>query len=216
PRASLPGLDSVLHQVARRMGDRVMYSSLDPDRRSSINRKAFELLEKARLVQRIQATSPAGLPLSANIHPKKFKAAMLDVGLMQRLCGVRSEAAIGQDDLLAIYRGRLAEQFVAQELVAWHRPELFFWAREAKSSTAEVDFLTVKNGQIYPVEVKSGPSGRLRSLHLLLEAFPNCPTGIVLSTGPHHELPEQRLTFLPLYAAATISDPRWDPCGPLL
>jgi predicted AAA+ superfamily ATPase len=113
---------------------------------------------------------------------------------------------IVNDDLLSIYRGKLAEQFVAQELIAWHSRELFYWARSAKSSNAEVDYLTVQNGKIYPVEVKSGPSGRLKSLHLMLKSYPNCPAGLVLYSGPHKELPEQKLTFMPLYATAAIGD----------
>jgi predicted AAA+ superfamily ATPase len=113
---------------------------------------------------------------------------------------------IKHEDLLSIYRGKLAEQFVAQELIAWHGSNLYYWARDAKNSNAEVDFLTVKKGEIYPVEVKSGPSGKLRSLHLMLENYPNCPKGLVLYSGPYKELPGQKLSFLPLYATPDIGD----------
>jgi predicted AAA+ superfamily ATPase len=77
--------------------------------------------------------------------------------------------------LLAMYRGKLAEQFVAQELLAWHNSDLFYWSHEARSSTAEIDYLTVFEGNIYPIEVRSGAGGSLRSLHLMLEKYPNCP-----------------------------------------
>jgi len=33
------------------------------------------------------------------------------------------ELELQQENLLAIYRGKLAEQFVAQEFIAWHGPE---------------------------------------------------------------------------------------------
>jgi len=56
----------------------------------------------------------------------------------------------------------------------------------------------------HPVEIKSGASGRLKSLHLLLETYPNCPSGYVFSTMPYSELPKQKLIFLPLYYAYTI------------
>ena len=46
-----------------------------------------------------------------------------------------------------MYRGKLAEQFVAQELIACHASELFYWAREARGSNAEVDYLVVREGQ---------------------------------------------------------------------
>lgn len=113
-----------------------------------------------------------------------------------------------QENLLAMYRGKLAEQFVAQELMAWHSPELFYWARDARGSNAEVDYLVVREGRIYPVEVKSGAGGSLRSLHLMLENYPNCPQGLVLYTGPYKTLPGQKLVFLPLYNTATIADQR--------
>lgn len=97
----------------------------------------------------------------------------------------------------------MAEQFVGQELMAAGQDELYYWAREAKSSTAEVDFLITVEGRIHPVEVKSGAAGRLRSLHLLLESHPNCSHGLAFSCPPYAELPEQKLIFLPLYYAYT-------------
>ena len=58
-----------------------------------------------------------------------------------------------------------------------------------------------KDGNIIPIEVKSGSAGRLRSLHLLLKSYLNCPFGLVFSSAPYSELPEQKLKFLPLYYA---------------
>ena len=60
------------------------------------------------------------------------------------------------------------------------------------------------DGQICPVEVKSGAAGRLRSLRLLMDTYPNCRTGYVLSCAPYTESPEQKLVFLPLYYAGTL------------
>ena len=118
------------------------------------------------------------------------------------------ELELQQENLLAMYRGKLAEQFVAQELLAWHSSELFYWARETRGSSAEVDFLVIRQGKIYPVEVKSGPSGSLRSLHLMLEKYQNCPQGLVLYSGTSNKLLDQKLQFLPLYCVSTIGDQR--------
>ncbi len=52
--------------------------------------------------------------------------------------------------------------------------------------------------------MKSGPSGRLRSLHLLLAEYPRCAPGLVLSEAPYAELPGQGLVFVPLYYAGTL------------
>ena len=69
---------------------------------------------------------------------------------------------------------------------------------------AEVDYLVASGGRAVPIEVKSGPAGRLRSLHLLLREYPRCAPGLVLSEAPYAELPEQGLAFVPLYYAGTL------------
>ena len=63
----------------------------------------------------------------------------------------------------------------------------------------------IQNGKIYPVEIKAGSAGSLRSLHLMLETYPDCPAGIVLSSRPYSVLPEQKLVFAPLYSAAQLN-----------
>jgi predicted AAA+ superfamily ATPase len=110
-----------------------------------------------------------------------------------------------EDDLLGVYRGALAEQLVGQELLAGGQAELFFWSREARGSSAEVDSLATVGSSIRPIEVKSSAAGRLRSLHLLLATFPACRPGYVLSARPYAELPEQGLVFAPLYFAGSLA-----------
>lgn len=208
PRVDKTCLDTVFLSAARRIGDQIKYTQLDEGHTGPTNRKAFDLLSKARVIHKIPSCDPSGLPLGATANPKIFKAIILDIGLLQRLAQVPVEFELKQDNLLGMYRGRLAEQFVAQELIAWHSSELFYWSRNARGSSAEVDFLVVREGDIYPVEVKSGPSGRLRSLHHMLSKYKNCPQGLVLHGGTFQTLAKQKLTFLPLYAAATIGDLR--------
>jgi len=53
---------------------------------------------------------------------------MLDIGLMQRLCQVPVELELQQENLLVMYWGKLAEQFVGQELLAWHSSDLYYWS----------------------------------------------------------------------------------------
>jgi uncharacterized protein len=206
PKVDISCLDAVFLNAAKSVGEQLKYTQLNAAHSYQTNHKAFDLLVKARVLHKIPACDPSGLPLGASVNQKKFKACMLDIGLLQRLCQIPVDTEIAQEDLLSIYRGKLAEQFVAQELLAWHNKELFYWSRNAKNSNAEVDYLTIQNGKIYPIEVKSGPGGKLKSLHIMLEKYPNCPKGLVLYSGPYKELLEQRLTFLPLYATPIIGD----------
>ncbi len=208
PRMDVSCLDAVFLNVAKSVGDQLKYTRLNDGHSGQTNRKAFELLTKAKLIHKIPVCDPSGLPLGATANPKKFKGCMLDIGLLQRLCQMPAELELKQENLLAMYRGKLAEQFVAQELLAWHTRELFYWARDARGSNAEIDYLVVRDGKIFPVEVKSGAGGSLRSLHLMLEKYPDCPKGLVLYSGSYKELPEQKLVFLPLYSVSTIGDKR--------
>ncbi|MGH7596604.1 MAG: ATP-binding protein [bacterium] len=194
-------LNAVLAATAKHVGHQIKYSQLAEGFSNPTIKKAFDLLCLAQVIRKVPATSPAGLPLGAAASERKFKALMLDVGLMQHLCGMPVDIEFAKTDLLSIYQGALAEQFVGQELVAAGQSDLYYWAREAKSSSAEVDYLIVQAGKIYPLEVKSGASGKLKSLHLLLQNYLNCPAGYVFSSALYSELPEQKLIFLPLYYA---------------
>jgi predicted AAA+ superfamily ATPase len=205
PHIATESLDAVFEYIGKNIGSQLKYTHLDQGHSYKTNQKALNLLVKAMIVHKIPSTNPSGLPLGSSIS-NKFKACMLDIGLMQRLCEMDMISEWNKDSLLAMYRGSLAEQFVAQELLAWHTKNLYYWSRSAKSSNAEVDYLIVRAGRIYPIEVKSGPAGRLKSLHMCLAAYPNCPEGWVLQDSPYKELPEQKLVFWPLYATPQLGN----------
>ncbi|MFI4911119.1 MAG: ATP-binding protein [Sedimentisphaeraceae bacterium JB056] len=206
PSVNIECLEAVFQQVAISTGEQIKYSRLCDEFSGPTNRKAIDLLFKARLLNKIPACDPSGLPLGASANGKKFKTSMLDIGLLQRLCEVRVDIEIAGNDLLSIYKGKLAEQFVAQEMIAWHNHQLHYWSRNSKSSNAEIDYLTTKDGIIYPIEIKAGKSGKLRSLHSMLDIYSNCPQGWVVSNRKYHELPEQKLVFWPLYATPLLGD----------
>ncbi|MDA3791514.1 MAG: AAA family ATPase [Desulfobacula sp.] len=204
PRIDPICLDAVFLNVAKSIGEQLKYTRLNEWHSGQTNRKAFDLLARAKVIHKISACNPSGLPLGATANHKKFKASFLDIGLLQRLCQVPVELELQQENLLAMYRGKLAEQFIAQELIAWHDSNLFYWSRDARGSNAEVDYLIVCKGKIYPIEVKSGAGGSLKSLHLMLENYSNCPEGFVFYHGMYQNLSDQKLVFFPLYAIAGI------------
>jgi len=206
PRVSHECLNTVLSSVSKSIGDQLKYSRLDLAHSYQTNRKALHALSFAKILHKILACDPSGLPLGASANSQKFKACFLDIGLLQRMAQLNPHHQFQEHDLLSLYRGRLAEQFVAQEILAWHEKELFYWSRDTKSSNAEVDYLALRGGSIYPVEVKAGPAGRLKSLHLMLDTYPMCKQGWVLQSGAYKELPEQKLVFWPLYATPHLGD----------
>lgn len=193
-------LDAVFGAIAQQVGSQVKYSRLAEGYSNPTLKRAFELLCLANVVRKVSSADPSGLPLGATASAKMFKALMLDIGLMRYLSGMPADLEYAKTDLLAIYRGAMAEQFVGQEMAVAQNGSLYYWDRQAKSSSAEVDYLAVLDGLIHPVEVKSGAAGSLKSLHLFLSTYPNCGGGLVFSARPYAELPEQKITFLPLYS----------------
>jgi predicted AAA+ superfamily ATPase len=204
-------LDDVLRSTARSVGQQVMYSRLAAGYQGQVIKRCFDLLARARVVERVPSASPAGLPVASSPGHGRFKATLLDIGLMQRLNAMPHDIDVTSASLLSLYRGALAEQFVGQELRAALKDPpmgdvLHYWSRagEARGSSAEVDYLVAMDGRIVPIEVKSGPAGKLRSLHLLLREYPQCAPGLVLSEAPFARLPEQGLVFAPLYYAGHL------------
>ena len=180
------------------------YAALSRDHTGGTNKKALELLAKARLVKISKAAASTGVPFDLDVAPR-IKPFSGDIGLYQAMCGRPAEETLRERDLLAVYNGALAEQFVAQELVAsLGGDEPHWWKRDAKNAHAEIDFMVALNGRAQPIEVKSGAAGRLKSLHQFLKETPEGPDAVVFSSAPFGEIPEQRLRFLPIYYAGSL------------
>ncbi len=201
-RAAIDSLDHLMRSVPSHVGSQIKYTRLDPDQRIEKTKASLRILEQALVLQIVKSSDAAGLPLNANASPKVMKLLFLDVGLMQYNCGIYPPDILKAKDLSNVYKGALAEQFVGQELLAAGGSEnfkLFYWSRAKKSSSAEVDYLYVKKGRIFPIEVKSGPGGKLKSLHIFLNEHPNIKKGYVMSPVVFEKQHVDRLTFIPVY-----------------
>lgn len=164
------------------------YVNIDPHIQSREIKPVVDDLRDAGLIHQCFCTNASGLPFYSTANEKKFKLFFLDIGLVQNISELSGDLLM-EDNLLLINRGAIAEQFVAQELLAYAKPyqhsSLFYWERNAPSSTAEVDFVINVDGQIIPIEVKAGKTGKLKSLHLFLKEKKG-EVGIQLSQAPLH------------------------------
>jgi uncharacterized protein len=136
--------------------------------------ESIRVIEKALLLYLIYPSTSSVLPLFPD-KKKSPRLQLLDTGLMNHFAGIQKEI-IGTNNLEVVYRGKVIEHIVGQELLASKYnvlSELHFWTREQKDATAEIDFIYVFDGQIVPIEVKSGATGRLRSLHLYMDSAPH-------------------------------------------
>lgn len=132
--------------------------------------EAMKTLQRAMLLSLTYPTGHVVPPPRPNLR-KSPKLFFLDSGLLAYSLGAQWRE-IGTVDLNSTFNGVLAEQCIAQALTKSSIP-LQFWARDSRGSSAEVDFLVQYREKLIPVEVKSGATGRLRSLHRYIEDCPH-------------------------------------------
>lgn len=201
-------LQKIFYGVAKMVGKKFKYSNIDSDMQSRDLKEALILLEKAGVVFRVKHTSGNELPLEAEAKENIFKTVFLDIGLMQNICGLGSDIFLtSNEDFIKVNEGAIAEQFVAQELLNYQdcytQPSLYYWVREAKNSSAEVDYVIPCCFKTIPVEVKSGKTGTLRSMHLYLKKA-NLSVGVKISLLPYdNTLP---VISIPFYAIKKIPE----------
>jgi hypothetical protein len=204
-----------LRYMKNHYGLRFKYERFAPEGQSRQMREALDSLEGAMLLHRALPTSSVVPPLIEKVKAAP-KLIPLDVGLALSDFGLSPTelATMPLEDLLG---GRFAECFVGQQLrisasAAW---PLYFWVRESSRASAEVDFLLVKHPVCIPVEVKSGTSGTLKSMHQYLWRSGG-KTGIRLDSGNVSDRQLEikmtdgvlcyRLISLPLYLASFLPD----------
>ena len=135
---------------------------------------AFQTIQKAMLLELVFPTSSTQIPLIQN-HRLRPKLIWLDTGLVNYASDIQKEV-FSAKDIQDIWRGRIAEQIVAQELLILNDSVLakrIFWRRDKQGSEAEVDFVYSYNSLAIPIEVKSGHNSKLKSLHLFMDEAPH-------------------------------------------
>lgn len=136
--------------------------------------EAFRTLEKALLLELVYPTTQCTMPATSDLKraPKLF---WLDAGLVNYAADIQKEYLLSKD-LMDAWRGMAAEQIVAQELKALScevGKKRKFWIRAKRGSSAEVDFVYLRQGLIIPIEVKSGHNAHLKSMHQFMNEAPH-------------------------------------------
>jgi uncharacterized protein len=159
-------LQRIFASIPRLLGQKIKYVNLAQGERAALVRAMIDLLIKSQVLIPVWHSHCSGVPLGADINDTVFKLLFLDVGLANYICGVDWLDIANIDDVRLVNEGGMAEQFIGQHL-AWFdekKPELTYWQREGRNCNAEVDFIHAFGSNIYPVEVKAGKSGTLKSL----------------------------------------------------
>lgn len=154
---------------------------------------AITWLDKCRLILKNYPTdgTPRS-PLAAYQKENMVKLFLFDVGVLNHMLGV-SYKEIKQQGFE--YKGYIAENFVQQEFAAQGVDPTFSWG----DARAEIEFIaTDDEGEIIPIEVKSGKRTRAKSLQSYITKCQ--PRRTIKLTGTQGSSPlEKENIVLPLY-----------------
>ncbi len=158
--------ESIPSQLARE-NKKFMFSAIRQSARGRDYEDAIVWLADAGLILRCFHLSAPRLPLSGYKNSDAFKVFSLDVGLLSTMSHVPISIALQTNELFTEFKGALTENLAAQLLMTRHLP-LYYWT---SNGSAEVDFIIEHEGQVFPLEVKSGMTSKHKSLQVYQQKY---------------------------------------------
>jgi predicted AAA+ superfamily ATPase len=132
--------------------------------------EAMRSLDEARVIQLMYPTTDMEVPLKPDLK-KSPRLQLLDTGLVNHVLGIQAEM-LSLQDMSNAYKGSIIPHLINQELLSLNslsNKKPFFWVREKNQASSEVDLLYTHQSKIIPIEIKSGSTGSLKSLHQFVE-----------------------------------------------
>jgi uncharacterized protein len=214
-------LEATLNAVAGSLGKKFIYAHVRADIKQLQAQNALAMLINAKICHIVKHSAANGLPLGGEIKESLRKVILNDVGLLHALQRTPAQDMFPQWDTIAPQvRMQIIEQVVGQQLrrlgpLSGDGPQLYYWQREG-GRPGEIDYLIQIADRIVPVELKSGPTGSMKSLHqfmfdkklmFALRFDSNSPSQFDIATKTTQgDSVEYRLRSLPYYMAGFRSE----------
>lgn len=172
------------------------YSLVDKNARKIRYESSLEWLLASNMILKCSLTNRNESPLKAYEDEDKFKLYLSDNGLLRALSNITyNEILLDKNEM---YKGVLTENYVAINFYSKFK-EIFYYT----FSKYEIDFLIKINGDIIPVEVKSGRRTNSKSLQEYIKKY-NPVYSIRISLKNFGI--ENNIKSVPLYAVFCIED----------
>ena len=198
-------ISTAFDSVVKQAGNKFVYTKSGQEYSRYQIKQALEMLKMAGLVIPVVHTSANGTPLGAEINPQKQKMLLLDVGILQRLHDLNLADILLSNDFDLVNKGGIAEVYAGLELLksssCYAQQKLYFWQREEKNSFAEVDYIIQRGRNIIPLEVKSGTTGKMQSLHLFMNEK---KSEFGIRTSLENFCQYDKIKVYPLYAIGNV------------
>lgn len=160
---------------------------------------ALAWLASSGLINRCFRVSEGRPPLSVFEDNTSFKLYSVDSGLLYSRYGIPAEQVFRIETGMNEVRGALAENYVMQALVQ-NEITPYYWTESRTRS--ELDFLFQNaEGEIIPIEVKSGTNVRAKSLNTFIQTYK--PKRACRISARNFGKTE-KIESIPLYAAHCI------------
>jgi predicted AAA+ superfamily ATPase len=219
-------LRNTLRSVVVQVGSKFVYSRVDGGYRSEDVKAALAMLCDAGIIKEVQHSAGNGLPLGAEINQKFRKYIYLDSGLLLRILDIELGGSQQMTELILtgaasdlVNKGSLTEMVVGWELIKNMSPrvshDLYYWENLSNGSSSEVDYLIAQNMKVVPMEVKSGVTGKMKSLRLFMQRK-HCLVGkrcslenfgvldFVDSEDTQYPTTQKHIFIYPLYSLSSI------------
>lgn len=125
----------------------------------------IDCLEAAGLIIRLPIANCGQLPFSAYTKENFFKLFVFDIGILGALSQLPVKTILDYE--FGTYKGYYAENFVAQAFKASGMNSMACW----REGTAEIEFIIDVDGDVVPVEVKSGWVTQAKSLKSFADKY---------------------------------------------
>ena len=201
-------VSSILDMIPSELSNhdkRFKYSHIDAGARSREYNGPFAWLMKAYIVNPCYNSSDPSVLPTLTMDGTDFKAYLIDTGLLYTLSFIDTELDESFYkslilDKLHLNEGMFAENYVAQ-IMKTRGKKLFYYEKRDKQThktIMEIDFLTIQNRKITPLEVKSSDAVSIKSLEKFKNTFTNNVNyGIVLYDGDIKIV--DNIKYLPLF-----------------
>jgi len=175
--------------------------------------EAFRSLDDAKVIQIIYPCTNVEPPAIPDFK-KSPRLQFLDTGILNFDLNIQADLLL-MDDLSEAYKGSLIPHIITQEIISLNRGSYQkpnFWVRDKTQSSAEVDLILSNGGYLIPIEIKSGKTGSLKSLHQFINKADH-PFAVRIYGGKFSieetRTPEGKPYFLmnlPYYLGALLND----------
>ena len=171
------------------------YKLISSNARSRDYESSIEWLIQSGIVLECNLVKTPKMPLEIYKETKIFKLYLSDCGLLMNLAKITITSIL--NDINMLYKGIIAENFVAQTLKSKGYP-LYYYENNSK---AEIDFLLNIKDEIIPVEVKASDNTTSKSLSAYMSKY-NPKYAIRISSKNFGF--ENNIKSIPLYAVHLI------------